>query len=534
MGHFKNLHAGALVDVFHRYAQDPNGYFMVEHAASGILHPSIGKTDGWTDAVINEFWDARLFNINDFSTWVSIRWCHPKWYNRRGHKLDISQASMITQRVLPDQIRRKDEQSEAQLQPVLTLIHVRWGGDQPVNPVTEGAGGWGQIGSTPSDNYINSWENMVFQTLGPTYEIISAFIQGSEELSKINAPLLRHLVKGQHVSALYFMWPIGFQDGHAFPAYVQREKLIELMLQMEASGITTCFPHPSHIYTIFASKEWTAQTCLHPLLRVPLTVKVARQAIATDSVKAAQDALKALNALSDTRAEWNSLMSGKWQQGPPPKAGPVQKGVAKLGWSWEAMDVRAWRNKFELTAALSTLSEQPGSLMDFVFVQEWVDFDVEMRHFVVEADITKPETWKPQKIVYTVFKSKEGGSFTNFDRYERPGCLRECFQNDDAALADAECQAEQLIARWLQWLQAQTHELPVVIRFDILAKYLGPGKATVSTGELTELGGCFLGWQQGPRVVFPAMIRYCFKNPVEQLQNNPVALGQGNSWPNHS
>ena len=33
------------------------------------------------------------------------------------------------------------------------------------------------------------------------------------------------------------MWPIAFQDGHEFPAYVQREKLIELMVQMEAADL---------------------------------------------------------------------------------------------------------------------------------------------------------------------------------------------------------------------------------------------------------------------------------------------------------
>ena len=72
------------------------------------------------------------------------------------------------------------------------------------------------------------------------------------------------------------MWPIAFQDGHEFPAYVQREKLIELMVQMEAghqrisrpglklsafskpkaAGIPSRFPHESHLYKIFASKEW--------------------------------------------------------------------------------------------------------------------------------------------------------------------------------------------------------------------------------------------------------------------------------------
>ena len=37
------------------------------------------------------------------------------------------------------------------------------------------------------------------------------------------------------------MWPIAFQDGDDFPAYVQREKLIELMVQMEAGVPVECF-----------------------------------------------------------------------------------------------------------------------------------------------------------------------------------------------------------------------------------------------------------------------------------------------------
>merc|ERR1719473_2153817 len=106
---------------------------------------------------------------------------------------------MITQRVTPEQIRQRNNgPTEAQQQPRLTLVHIRWGGEQPVNPVTEGAGGWGQIGSTPSDNYINGFENFVFQHLGPTYEILSCFFQSSDELLKISPALLRHLCKGQH------------------------------------------------------------------------------------------------------------------------------------------------------------------------------------------------------------------------------------------------------------------------------------------------------------------------------------------------
>ena len=51
---------------------------------------------------------------------------------------------------------------------------------------------------------------------------------------------------------------------------------------------------------------------------------------------------------------------------------------------WEAPVVTPVGNHHR--ASLQELIEQPGSFMEFSFVQEWVDFDVEMRHFIVEAD----------------------------------------------------------------------------------------------------------------------------------------------------
>eukprot|EP00929_Paragymnodinium_shiwhaense_P008913 TRINITY_DN1128_c0_g3_i1.p1 TRINITY_DN1128_c0_g3~~TRINITY_DN1128_c0_g3_i1.p1 ORF type:complete len:357 (+),score=100.68 TRINITY_DN1128_c0_g3_i1:161-1072(+) len=303
------------------------------------------------------------------------------------------------------------------------------------------------------------------------------------------------------------MWPITYQDGHDFPAYVERDRQLRLMIEMEATGICTRFPHQAHLYRMFASKEWTAQLCLHPLLRVPLTTQVPRQCIALSPEKAAAGALKALQKLSEARSAWTEQCGqGSF------KALQVQHGVAKLGWSWEAMDVQAWRNKQELTNALGNLIEQPGSQAEQVFVQEWVDFDVEVRHFLVEPDLSRPETLKPKKRIYTIFKSKEGGSFRNFQRYDRSECQKHTFQDDAAAMDDAESQCDELILRWLQWLQAQSHEMPTVCRFDILIKRIGPGKAAVTTGELTELGGCFLGWPEGPKTVFAAMLRSCFKD----------------------
>mmetsp|Transcript_19945 Transcript_19945/g.43497 ORF Transcript_19945/g.43497 Transcript_19945/m.43497 type:complete len:516 (+) Transcript_19945:88-1635(+) len=502
------LQQGEVVDVFHRYSQEPNGHFMVDCATRGILHPSVGLTDGWTEARVLNAWDPYYFDQADRSTWVEIQWSHPTWYNRRGIKRPCVPAA-FTLFVAPLQVRRRlpGQPPESMRQPRLSLLHVRWGGERPVDPVTEGAGGWGQIGSTPSDNYINGWEDMLFQTIGPTYEIISAFIQNTNELSLLSPPLLRQLMRGKHLGALYFSWPISFQDGHEYPAYVQRETLLKLMVQMEATGISTRFPHPAHLYRTFASKEWTMQLCLHPLLRVPLTTGVGRSAVVCNAAKAARTAIDALSQLAAVRSEWSGTCG---QMAPRPE--PVMKGVAKLGYSWEAMDVKVWQNANELQAGLSMLANQPGSLVDHVLVQEWVDFDVEMRHFVVEPDLADPSTWKPKKIVYTVMKSVQDGSFRDFDRFDREGALANCFCNDSAAMSQAEEQAEVLIGNWLRWIQAQIHVMPTVVRFDILAKRLGPGRATVTTGELTELGGCFLGWPKGPEVVFSAMVRSCFRD----------------------
>jgi len=434
------------------------------------------------------------------------------WYNRRGIKLDISKPSMITQRVPAEQIRRLKDVSEAQLVPKMTLFHVRWGGNKPVDPVTEGAGGWGQIGSNPSDNYINGWEDQLFKKLGPNYEIISGFIQGSDELTKLNPSLIRQLAKGPHIGALYFLWPIMFQDGHGYPAYVNRDDEYKAMVTMETAGIPTRFPHPAHLYKLFASKEWTTWMCLQPMFQVPLTVAVSRQACTNNPEKAAVRAIEGLANLAVTRSSWNQELRAI-EKSPE----PVTKGVAKLGYSWEAMDVQIWENAKDLGKSLDALSQQPGSLVDLVLVQEWVDFDVEMRFFVIEPDLDNLASLKPKKAVFTMMKSIEDNCFREFDRFDRNVCLKRCFANDEAAMQDAETQAQDLIIKWMHWFQGTTSELPMSVRFDILAKRVGPGKAKVATGELTELGACFLGWPEGPEVMFGAMMRACQKDGLPSL-----------------
>lgn len=113
----------------------------------------------------------------------------------------------------------------------------------------------------------------------------------------------------------------------------------------------------------------------------------------------------------------------------------------------------------------------------------------------------------------------EFNGFHVFYKFDRSTCLRTCFHGDAEALLDAERQSEELIAYWLQWFQAQSHEMPIFIRFDVLAKRIGAGRAAVRTLELTELGGCIMNWPDGPEVVFDAILRACLQEEVPPATN---------------
>ena len=42
--------------------------------------------------------EAQYYNPHDYQTWVEIQWTHPLWYNRRGHRLDVKNPSMVSRR----------------------------------------------------------------------------------------------------------------------------------------------------------------------------------------------------------------------------------------------------------------------------------------------------------------------------------------------------------------------------------------------------------------------------------------------------
>merc|ERR1712050_72314 len=84
------------------------------------------------------------------------------------------------------------------------------------------------------------------------------------------------------------------------------------------------------------------------------------------------------------------------------------------------------------------------------------------------------------------------------------GDFKQCFNKveaakwwmggDVAAISDGERQCRELTAHWLNWVQAQSCEVPAAIRFDyFVGRTMQPGVAEVWTLEICELGFSMLG-----------------------------------------
>jgi hypothetical protein len=515
------------VYVFYRFQQNPEElWFPTPCAMAGIQCPRMGFSDGWTTAdVVEDFHPERFNEYRVRDTGVLVRYTHPYWYNRQGYAIAPEDPNMSVESVHPCQIHRvanAHEQPSVQ-QPDVSFVVVRWGGENQCDEVKEGHGGWGRTGSAVSDPYIKVlFEETVWPTLGPCYEVFSIFIRCSDDLTKLNAATIVPLLKGRHKVAMYFLWPVAFQDNLNSPGYVGQGPLLQCMQNFEACGLTTRFPHHSHLYRLLLSKDWASYLSWANEMQTAPTTKVPRALIVHNPLKAANQAIAAIQKIRC------------FKDGTLPTA-DEPKGVAKLGFSWEATDVRVWKGADELATALRDLTEQPSSWVESVMVQEWCTFDIEIRLFWVEAELQiDPETRSlrpvhPRKILYTTFNTIDHEKrLRDFERFQRQDAIDRCFAGDELAMADAERQAIELGRKLLLYVTTECCEPLPVLRMDFMIRRIGPGKAAVWAGELTELGGCFLGWHEGPEIIWGAVLRSCFR---EECKHPGCRCKPGNQRP---
>ena len=585
--------AGEEVDCFYRSHLQADNLAAADAEQPTEQPRSVGVTVGWFSATVLE--DCISIDCLRFkpSTWVRVLIRHTWWFDRGGRFQDMSDVGGLEIRAHPSMLRRKPAgaleatcaygfgcsaiaavaggaSAKDEPHPWLSFLVLRWGGSSSfLIPHAQGTSAWGASGCTISDSTIERFfESTVLPLRGMRFRVLTAFVGGSEQLRALQAPALaaqlrRGAPTGCQIAALYFLWPVCIRESnggnasmsggggsnrtgataptpsppplHPFvgEGYVPQNLLLGLMEQLEAQCVPTQFPHPSALYRVLLSKAWQAQLCGDATARLPPTTVVSRGMVAASPTAAAHTALGALRQLGAWRGE---------------ESDSAVKGVVKLGFSWQAVDVRAFVGEAQLRDALCALlhpARSPDTTHATALVQEWVEHDCEMRLFVVNgrvrhADFTRFE--EPGTGV--VRRSGGGGSGDDLGDDDGDGgkaacgtfsdaefgmgreqALRKWFCGDEQALVHAEGEARALAARLQSFLLTQYAEQPPALRVDVRLKYhpacadsevASPAAAlaaskrvTVSTAEITELGFSMHGWPEGPEVVHEAMLQAC-------------------------
>ena len=525
---------GEQVVVFYRIG-DNDSYLPVTSTSAALRTPRVGQSHGWVPAtVMEDYYDesAQTATVADRTNQqghqppsepppqeeeqqeqqqqqqqqqqrqrpgVRIRYNHEKWVDRSGDLLNVSDPRNMlathpvsrVRRVRPrmgegapvagsgDVFIEDNRTGVARVEVTLSIVMVRWS-DENCDEVKEGDSGWGPTGAVVSDSYINTWLDAFDAAFPCDYQILSVFVQSSEDMQALAhmSFSLPTMLNGRHLCAMYFLWPCQSLDGQHIPSgYVNLPDVMHAMTNIEASGIPTRFPHPSHLYRVFLSKDWTSQLCLFPEMRIPATTKVSRSAVERNALGAARAALATLQRLSTAQDDAVKRLRGGVGGRPAALNGFANRGVAKLGFSWEAHDVLQFDGAEELARRLQRLFAQPQGTAEFAFVQALIeDFDCEVRTFVVNgkpvAHARRYTSFAPPAMTQEEAHAtnREPGRFSQFVRGGHDFALNRFFNGDAAAMANAEQKVDALIEKYVLWLSTECAEVPAVFRFDAFVR----------------------------------------------------------------
>ena len=142
----------------------------------------------------------------------------------------------------------------------------------------------------------------------------------------------------------------------------------------------------------------------------------------------------------------------------------------------------------DLAGALVDVLHQPGCRARHVFVQEYVRHLGEARCYVVDGRVAK--------ILFTRFEppddeGDDAGRFCTFKEVPRSVILEGWCENSSERLQALDAELRGLCATWGTWLLALDAEPQPFYRIDAFVWWDDGWRLT--TGEITELGGSFLG-----------------------------------------
>merc|ERR1712048_298993 len=338
------------------------------------------------------------------------------------------------------------------------------------------------------------------------FEVFSLFVKDSADVRAIQGvtPWIVSCLSGKKKTAFWMMWPSEWVDtrGADYAAYIERHAFFAGMRACEAAGIRTGFPHPADQYEQITSKSWMATLSMQPQARLPAATMVSKAIVLSDPQKAARVALAAL-------AYVRSPNPFPVADGEPPAPSvinkdSIQKGVVKLGWSWEARYVAIFKSEEDLAVKLTEMMTHSGCLASTCIVQEWVDFDFEMRLYFLP-----PEDWDPAKKLQPTrvecnswSGSMENGQRRSFHKLKKETVLSDYWKDDEEALKCAKKQAISTAQFLLGWLLLNEATPVPMIRLDFMVKRLGSGNVRIIFGEFCEMGACCLGWDEGPPTIW--------------------------------
>eukprot|EP00451_Oxyrrhis_marina_P029141 CAMPEP_0204374006 /NCGR_PEP_ID=MMETSP0469-20131031/48402_1 /ASSEMBLY_ACC=CAM_ASM_000384 /TAXON_ID=2969 /ORGANISM="Oxyrrhis marina" /LENGTH=552 /DNA_ID=CAMNT_0051364541 /DNA_START=1 /DNA_END=1659 /DNA_ORIENTATION=- len=525
--------AGDDVVIFFRLSEANPKYqcMAVMSKQQGIYRPRIGLSDGWMPARVVRPFDPAKFEVKDPTTWVQVRYLWRIFFDKRGHMLDCGDdEEAIEDQFTPDRIKKPAVGVVSprccwvpQFPPMLGLIVFRWGARNQCQWSQQ----WGSTGSSVSDQYIDCLIRQgVFTELGMNFEVWTVWIEESKDLETITAACQHifspsHPVRRcKHVGALYHLYPTGFDErcepnletgGDEGAAHVHAESLFALMQAMERNSIPTVFPHPSTLYRLLASKSWTHHLAGVPMYKLPSTVALNTATLRTDLSRAATRVLETLQRVKEQQAG--------------SKQPPITKGVVKLGYSWEALDVKFFDGHEGLMQTLDEIGNAvyiddylcgQAHSNDALLVQEYIPNDLELRLYVVEN--------KVEELMYTKFeKINSDNDFKEFREIPKQECIDEWLEGDAEALANAQNQCMEAIDHYMAYLEGQTCEQVPAVRFDFFIKRTGPGTAMIRIGEICEVGFSMFGASDLPGKVFGALVRSMLRRPQLDMDGSTAA-----------
>eukprot|EP00747_Dinoflagellata_sp_TGD_P029641 gnl/TRDRNA2_/TRDRNA2_134040_c0_seq1.p1 gnl/TRDRNA2_/TRDRNA2_134040_c0~~gnl/TRDRNA2_/TRDRNA2_134040_c0_seq1.p1 ORF type:complete len:560 (+),score=63.33 gnl/TRDRNA2_/TRDRNA2_134040_c0_seq1:91-1770(+) len=523
---------GDLIEVFSRmpYGLD-NGHERLDSVGErwilapttvcGTNRPRIGWTERWLPATVVE--DLVPSGATNGNSMVRFRWDVKLWFDwASGERLDASDPNMLLDVA---QVSRVRPRSNCWALPPLTsgpgaaippggtelqvggcpvtvsFIVFRWGAVRI--PIQYDAHSWGRTeGSTVSARFIQLFFNRaVVPRLGWNYEVITVFVQNADEFAGISESFLASLCRGKHIVSLYFLWPVQGQQAYGdkcpcVACYVDEGPFFDLVQRMEAIGVATRWPHHSQLWRCLACKEWVTTLSIVGKYHVPLTTRLPKSVVLRDPRQAAKTAIAMLWRLQAARRADDSYFGpthSDWVVGHPEPC------VAKLGFSYEGVDVKMVQGEAHLAEGLYMLATQPGYTSDSVHVQQRVHrVDLEARCFVVNGEIVD--------VLYTRFARIDHGGYVR--DYEKAHNAEEArinwFYNDVVAWNKALQQIQVVTRRWNSWLLTQASEMTVSTRIDYMMERVAPGEAEVWTGEIGEQGYSMGGVD--PVIVFSAVL----------------------------